>query len=246
MKPSVLITNGLLFSGSADDKAAVRNVLIEDGMIKRICSGTIDAPADADVIDATGKWITPGFIDSHTHYDAELIASPGLKESARHGVTSILLGSCSVSAVYNFPFNLISFSDAGAHLRNMAFYSFPLQMIKNVQDTIDFGKTMMSMEKCIWRLTGEQVDWFGIDCGYVREGRSADLNIIDPTQFDAITEEVKEAPIEEFDNYPRLVNRHPGVISQVLVGGETIYRDEEFVTGYGTKKKFGRFLKKTG
>src|SRR5690606_35653261 len=51
--------------------------------------------------DAEGKWIVPGFIDSHTHYDAEVLASPGLKESARHGVTTIILGSCSVSAVYN-------------------------------------------------------------------------------------------------------------------------------------------------
>jgi len=581
MKPRILIENGLLFTGSADDKATRRNVFIEDGRIKTISAEKIDVPAETQVIDATGKWITPGFVDSHTHYDAEIVASPGLKESARHGVTTILLGSCSVSAIYNspedtsdaftrveaiprevmlpllekektwntpaewveyvnrlplgvniasfighsdlrskamgmarsvtdnevateaeqarmnemlnealdagflgmstmdspwdkmdgdkywshktpsfygtwkerkqllktlrrrdailqgapnlvtklnalrymavstglfrkrlkttliamidligdryvmplvatgakafnrlfnadfrmqsppgpftvyydgvdsvmfeefpagqamrhlakslderndmirdpefreqfkaeirrkfapkvwhkdlsltvildcpdksligrnfmevanernqhpvdtfldliveydlqirwtttigndrkekypqlynFPFNLISFSDAGAHLRNMAFYDFPLQMMKNVQDMIDAGKPMMSMEKCVWRLTGEQADWFGIDCGYVREGQPADLNIIDPAHFDAITEDVAEAPIEEFDNYPRLVNRHPGVMARVIVGGETIYSDEEFVTGYGTEKKFGRFLRK--
>jgi len=55
------------------------------------------------IIDANGKWIVPGFVDSHTHYDAEVLASPGLKESARHGVTTIILGSCSVSAVFNNP-----------------------------------------------------------------------------------------------------------------------------------------------
>ena len=582
MKPRILIENGLLFTGSAQDKAASRNVFIEHGRIASISANRIDVPADTQVIDATGKWLTPGFVDSHTHYDAELVASPGLKESARHGVTTILLGSCSVSAIYNspedtsdtftrveaiprevmlpllekektwntpsewvdyinriplgvniasfighsdlrskamgmeravtdnevattaelvdmndmlnealdagflgmstmdnpwdkmdgdkywshktpsfygswkerkpllntlrqrgailqgapnlitrvnairymaistgifrkrlkttliammdliadrmimplvasgakvfnrlcnadfrmqtpptpftvyydgvdsvmfeefpageamrhlaknldernamiqepefrevfkaeikkkfapkiwhrdlsltvilqcpdktvvgknfmevaserdlhpvdafldlivkydkqirwtstiandrkemyrmlynYPFNLISFSDAGAHLRNMAFYDFPLQMIRNVQDSIGAGRPFMSMEKCIWRLTGEQADWFGIDCGYIREGRLADINIIDPTHFSSITEEVTEAPIEEFDNYPRLVNRHPGVISRVMVGGETIYSDEDFVAGYGTGKKFGRFLAKT-
>ncbi len=581
MKPRILIENGLLFTGSADDKAARRNVFIEDGRIKTISAEKIAVPAETQVIDATGKWITPGFVDSHTHYDAEVVASPGLKESARHGVTTILLGSCSVSAIYNspedtsdtftrveaiprevmlpllekektwntpaewveyvnrlplgvniasfighsdlrskamgmkrsvtddevateaeqahmndmlndaldagflgmstmdspwdkmdgdkywshktpsfygtwkerkqllktlrqrdailqgapnlvtklnalrymavstglfrkrlkttliamidligdryvmplvatgakafnrlcnadfrmqsppgpftvyydgvdsvmfeefpagqamrhlaksldernemirnsefratfkaeikrrfapkvwhkdlsltvildcpdksligknfmevaderdlhpvdafldliieydmqirwtttigndrkekyrqlynFPFNLISFSDAGAHLRNMAFYDFPLQMMKHVQDSIDAGNPIMSMEKCIWRLTGEQADWFGIDCGYLREGQLADLNIIDPAHFNAITEVVAEAPIEEFDNYPRLVNRHPGVMARVMVGGETIYSDEKFVTGYGTEKKFGRFLRK--
>jgi len=581
MKTRILIENGLLFTGSADDKAVRRNIFIEDGNIRTISGEKIDVPGDTEVVDASGKWVTPGFVDSHTHYDAEIVASPGLKESARHGVTTVLLGSCSVSAIYNspedtsdtftrveaiprevmlpllqkektwntpaewveyinglplgvnvasfighsdlrskamgmarsvtddevatdaeqaqmndmlnealdagflgmstmdspwdkmdgdkywshktpsfygtwkerkpllktlrkrnailqgapnlvtklnalrymavstgllrkklrttmiamidligdryvmplvatgakafnrlfnadfrmqsppgpftvyydgvdsvmfeefpagqamrqlaknlderndmirdpayreqfkaeirrkfapkvwhkdlsltvildcpdrsligknfmevanernqhpvdtfldliveydlqirwtttigndrkekypqlynYPFNLISFSDAGAHLRNMAFYDFPLQMMKHVQDSIDAGNPMMSMEKCVWRLSGEQADWFGIDCGYLKVGERADLNIIDPAHFDAITEEVVEAPIEEFDNYPRLVNRHPGVVSRVIVGGETIFDDEDFVPGYGTEKAFGRFLKK--
>jgi len=145
--------------------------------------------------------------------------------------------------LYNYPYNLISFSDAGAHLRNMAFYDFPLQMIRNVQDSIDAGSPFMSMEKCIWRLTGEQSDWFGLECGKIQEGQPADLNIIDPHYLTNVTEEVTEAPVEEFDNYPRLVNRHPGVVSRVFVGGETIYQDEEFAAGYGTDRRFGRFLK---
>jgi len=544
MKTRILIENGLLFTGSADDKAVRRNIFIEDGNIRTISGEKIDVPGDTEVVDASGKWVTPGFVDSHTHYDAEIVASPGLKESARHGVTTVLLGSCSVSAIYNspedtsdtftrveaiprevmlpllqkektwntpaewveyinglplgvnvasfighsdlrskamgmarsvtddevatdaeqaqmndmlnealdagflgmstmdspwdkmdgdkywshktpsfygtwkerkpllktlrkrnailqgapnlvtklnalrymavstgllrkklrttmiamidligdryvmplvatgakafnrlfnadfrmqsppgpftvyydgvdsvmfeefpagqamrqlaknlderndmirdpayreqfkaeirrkfapkvwhkdlsltvildcpdrsligknfmevanernqhpvdtfldliveydlqirwtttigndrkekypqlynYPFNLISFSDAGAHLRNMAFYDFPLQMMKHVQDSIDAGNPMMSMEKCVWRLSGEQADWFGIDCGYLKVGERADLNIIDPAHFDAITE-------------------------------------EDFVPGYGTEKAFGRFLKK--
>lgn len=146
--------------------------------------------------------------------------------------------------IYNFPFNLISFSDAGAHLRNMAFYDFPLQMIKNVQDTIDAGTPMMSMEKCIWRLSGEQPDWFGLECGYIREGARADINVLDPQHFSQITDEITEAPIEAFDNYPRLVNRHPGVVAQVIVGGKCIFSGDQFVEGYGKTEKFGRFLRR--
>ena len=52
------------------------------------------------MIDAAGKWIVPGFLDVHTHYDAEVLLDPGLRESVRHGVTTVLLGNCSLSTVY--------------------------------------------------------------------------------------------------------------------------------------------------
>ena len=146
--------------------------------------------------------------------------------------------------LYNFPYNIISFSDAGAHLRNMAFYDFPLQMIRRVQDSIDAGRPIMSMEKCIWRLTGELADWFELDCGRIREGAVADLNILNPACLNTVTDDVTEAPIEEFDHYPRLVNRHPGVVSHVIVGGEITWDGDDFVPGYGTQHRFGRFLRR--
>lgn len=144
--------------------------------------------------------------------------------------------------LYNFPYNLISFSDAGAHLCNMAFYNFPLKMIKVVQDSIQANAPVMSMEKCIWRLTGEQADWFGLNCGYIAEGKIADITILNPHSFSDILEEVIQAPIEAFDNYSRLVNRNDNVVSEVIVGGELIYNLGTFVNGYGKNKKYGRIL----
>lgn len=146
--------------------------------------------------------------------------------------------------LYNYPYNLISFSDAGAHLNNMAFYNFPLTMIKNVQDSIDAGQAIMSMEKCIWRLTKELADWFGLDRGYLSEGKVADIAILNPKAFDSISYDVQEAPIEAFDNYPRLVNRNPGAVVHVLVGGKTIIENNEFVKGYGKTTRYGQFLER--
>ena len=149
-------------------------------------------------------------------------------------------------ALYNFPYNLISFSDAGAHLNNMAFYNFPLKMMKIVQQSIDKGNPIMTMEKCIWRLTKEQGDWFDLDCGYLAKGKIADLVIIDPEKFKNINENVEIERIQEFGNYERLVNRNEGVVSRVMVGGKTIFKNEEFVENYATTKKYGRFLEKVG
>lgn len=148
--------------------------------------------------------------------------------------------------LYNFKYNLISFSDAGAHLNNMAFYNFPLKMIKIVQESIDNGNPIMNMEKCIWRLTKEQGDWFNLDCGHLAKGKIADLVIIDPSKFNNITENVELDVIKEFGNYERLVNRNQAVVSRVLVAGKTIFENEEFVSDYGTSRKYGRFLAKIG
>ena len=54
-------------------------------------------------IDATGQWVMPGFLDTHTHYDAELLAEPGIVESVRHGVTTVFVGSCSLGTVLTSP-----------------------------------------------------------------------------------------------------------------------------------------------
>ena len=60
----------------------------------------LDETGCQNVVDATGKWVTPGLLDIHTHYDVEVLAGPGLAESLRHGVTTVMLGSCSLSTVH--------------------------------------------------------------------------------------------------------------------------------------------------
>ncbi|MEC8429461.1 MAG: amidohydrolase family protein, partial [Pseudomonadota bacterium] len=101
----ILIKNGQIFDGSKKP-SFIGNVLIEDGKVAKVLKqneALPELPADIETIDATGQWVTPGFIDSHTHYDFELLVNPGLDESVRHGVTTVVTGSCSISAIMAEP-----------------------------------------------------------------------------------------------------------------------------------------------
>jgi N-acyl-D-aspartate/D-glutamate deacylase len=95
---TLVIRNGMIYDGTRS--APIRADLgIRDGRVATV--GSIEAGAATREIDALGKWVIPGMIDVHTHYDAEVLGSPGLGESVRHGVTSVVLGNCSLSTVYS-------------------------------------------------------------------------------------------------------------------------------------------------
>jgi N-acyl-D-aspartate/D-glutamate deacylase len=101
---STLIRSGLVVDGTGAE-GRIADVLVTDGIVTAI-GRDLDAPADTDVIDAEGCWVTPGFIDLHTHYDAELEIDPGLTESVRHGITTVLIGSCGLSFAIGEPEDL--------------------------------------------------------------------------------------------------------------------------------------------
>ncbi len=137
--------------------------------------------------------------------------------------------------------SLITFSDAGAHIRNMAFYNLPLRMLKLIKETHDQNKPAMTMEEAVWRMTGDQADWFGIDAGKIRLGDRADVVIIDPENFDQNLEAVSWAEMENF-GLQRLVNRNPGLVKHVLINGRMAVNNEEIVDDLGKAMGYGQFL----
>jgi len=138
---------------------------------------------------------------------------------------------------------LISFADSGAHIRNMAFYNFPLRMLQLVHNSIKRGEPIMSMERAVWRVTGELADWFGVDAGHIAEGRRADIVILDPEQLDQPLDLYHEAPIEAFGNVSRMVNRNDGLVNTVIINGNVAFEDNAFAPDLGETPRYGTFLR---
>jgi len=89
----LVIRNGLVCDGSGAP-AYRGSVGIRDGRI--VAVGEVDGLA-RELIDAGGLVIAPGFIDPHTHYDAQLVWDGQAQPSLEHGVTTIMPGNCSLS-----------------------------------------------------------------------------------------------------------------------------------------------------
>lgn len=86
------ITGGILHDGSGAP-GRVADIAIQGGRIAAI--GT-DLGAAERTIDASGKIVTPGFIDIHTHYDGQASWDDELRPSIDHGVTTAIMGNCGV------------------------------------------------------------------------------------------------------------------------------------------------------
>ena len=106
----LVVRNGTVVDGTG--RAGFRaDVAIADGRIVKV--GKVDEQA-ATEIDAEGLVVAPGFIDVHTHYDAQVFWDPKLTPSSNHGVTTVIGGNCGFSIA-----PLSGRSDDAAYLQAM-------------------------------------------------------------------------------------------------------------------------------
>ncbi len=90
-----LIRNGTVFDGSQGEPVQA-DVAIKDGHVVAVAPA-LGAEAE-QVIDAVGKYVTPGFIDAHSHSDLSLMIEPDGDSKVRQGVTTEVVGNCGDSA----------------------------------------------------------------------------------------------------------------------------------------------------
>src|SRR5689334_22544116 len=96
----ILIMNGTIIDGTRLPRFR-GDLGIKDGRIAEV--GRLKAHQGRKVIDAGGLIVAPGFVDLHTHYDAQLFWDPYCTVSGWHGVTSVAIGNCGFGFAPNRP-----------------------------------------------------------------------------------------------------------------------------------------------
>lgn len=89
----LVIRNGTIVDGTGRARF-VGDIAVSDGLLIQV-GGTVHGTGRRE-IDAAGLIVTPGFVDTHTHFDGQITWDDTLEPSASHGVTTVVTGNCGV------------------------------------------------------------------------------------------------------------------------------------------------------
>ena len=95
MRYDLILSGGLVIDGTGR-KPYVANVCVQDGKIACITTDTADAK---EILDVSGLAVTPGFIDTHSHSDANLLLDAPTESKLAQGVTTEIIGNCGMSVL---------------------------------------------------------------------------------------------------------------------------------------------------
>ncbi|HVE82008.1 MAG TPA: amidohydrolase family protein [Myxococcales bacterium] len=204
--------------------------------ILRCPDGSLVGKSFAQVAKETGRDVVDVFLDLVARFGTALRWYTVMANDRRETLESIV----------THPDVLIGFSDAGAHLRNMAHYNFPLRMLRLVREAEKRGVPLMPAEQAVHRLTGEIAGWFGMDAGTLQVGKRADVVVLDPDRLAGELDRPAEKPMENFDGLVRLVSPNCGAVRTVLINGKPAVWEGEISPALGRERGFGTVLRARG
>ena len=116
MTADIVIKGGTVVDGTGAPGYAA-DVAISDGRIREIGPGL----SGRRELDAAGQIVSPGFVDIHTHFDAQVFWDPALTPSSFHGVTSVIAGNCGFTIAPVSPDNVGLLARTLQHVEDMSF-----------------------------------------------------------------------------------------------------------------------------
>ena len=135
----LIVKGGLLIDGTGS-AARPADVRIRDGIVTEV--GPDLAPDGEQVLDAAGAYVCPGFIDSHTHLDPSMFWDPGCDPMPQHGVTTALIGNCSLSLAPVKPEHLDEVMDVFCYIEDMPMQEFRTGVPWNWQTWREYRDSM--------------------------------------------------------------------------------------------------------
>ncbi len=122
---NLLILGGMIIDGTGTP-AFRGDVRVRNGIITEVAADLAPASSSEaeELVDATGAFVTPGFIDSHTHLDPSMFWDPSCDPMPQHGVTTALIGNCSLSLAPVRPEHLDEVMDVFCYIEDMPIEEF--------------------------------------------------------------------------------------------------------------------------
>lgn len=231
----IIIKNGYITDGSGKDIYQADLGIQGDKIVK---IGSLKDEASKKVIDAEGKYVTPGFIDPHTHADITVLYAPEMEAQIRQGVTSVVTGNCGHGMapigdeVFRGPFMNMEFID---EVTPSYFELFPMYLPQKAS------------EGALKKVYGVDLDWtdfqsFNQKCSEIGPG----CNLVPLAGYNAIRNAVmgmdclREATSEELQKLEELTEE----CMKQGAFGFTTGRDPNYIPGpYATMDEMKRMLK---
>jgi N-acyl-D-aspartate/D-glutamate deacylase len=136
---NLIVKGGMLIDGTGSP-ARRGDVRVRDGIVTEV--GVDLEPQGEVLVEADGAYVTPGFIDSHTHLDPSMFWDPQCDPMPQHGVTTALIGNCSLSLAPVKPEHLEEVMDVFCYIEDMPIEEFRTGIPWNWQTWREYRDSM--------------------------------------------------------------------------------------------------------